>query len=200
MNYQEDFEIPLCPGVELNCYQQTLDALLREPIVSLIQDQASNKEEFGQQIKDNSEVMEFSIDASNIQSHRDCLTLDKDLSTSIAESRTVKKRRRLKAEEDFEFSEESVGDSLGMNKLERNRICARECRRRKKIYVKSLEQQIKSLKNELIECRRELSSYKYEEQKKCFDQLNMESILPDNPTLADKQMANSKRLITKYIV
>jgi len=188
INFQDDFEVYPQPN---NC--QPTSSLLQEPVAQSycnIQDPTI----FDIKIENNPRAFEFSADAS--LSHRDCSTLDKDSSSAVGMKRSVK---RLRPEEDFENMLSNLSEK---DKLERNRICARECRKRKKIYVKGLELEIKNLRSELVECRKELSRYKLKEQEKFFSQFNMDMELPENPepTIVDKQLASSKRLIKKYIV
>jgi hypothetical protein len=88
-------------------------------------------------------------------------------------------------------------------KLERNRISARECRIRKKLYMVNLEQQIKSLRMELHECRRELNEYKTREQQRLFtefrtQQLNLENLDPKFTERADN--LTNRKILESYIV
>jgi hypothetical protein len=178
-SFQDDFEV----YSQLNSCQLT-QSLLQEPITQSYC-AVQYPTVFDVKIENYSEAFEFSADGS--VSHRDGSTLDKDSLSVIG--------KRSRPNDDFDGLSEK-------DKLERNRICARECRKRKKMYIKSLELQMKSLKSELIECRRELSTYKLKEQEKFFGQFSVKMELPEtpNPTVPDKQIANSKRLIKKYIV
>lgn len=203
MNFQEDFESSGFPQFDFSRLQLSLDVQpLPESVPKLhpVHSQSRKKQEINTKLEDFSEEMDLSADASNTLSRRDCSTLDKELpQKDAADLKVARSLKRLKPEDDSESPTISL---MEKDKLERNRICARECRRRKKIYVKNLEQQIKNLKNELVECRRELSSYKVKEQEEFFSQFNMEEVLGETsgPAIAEKALTNSKRLIKKHLV
>jgi len=88
-------------------------------------------------------------------------------------------------------------------KLERNRISARECRTRKKIYIANLEQEVKNLKMELYECKRELNEYKTKEQQRLFTGLKTQQVILENldPKFTEKASnLTNKKILENYIV
>lgn len=112
--------------------------------------------------------------------------------------------KRFKPEPSLENKQETCDDLTEQAKLERNRICARECRERKKVYLKSLELQIKDLQKEVQECRKELNKYKQKEQEEFFTQFNNQGAPLNylNPAITNiTEISTNNRLeLDKYIV
>lgn len=121
-----------------------------------------------------------------------------------SQSLIVKKNsaKRFKSEDNPDLSKMRYSESTEKERLERNRISARECRRRRKHYLQKLETQVKELKDELTICRRQLSIYKVKEQQELFRSYNKQDIHTKDPTsnLENQPNVTSKRLMKKYIV
>ncbi len=92
-------------------------------------------------------------------------------------------------------------------KQERNRVCARECRKRKKMYLENMEAQVKALREELMECRKELARYKAKEQEGVLARFNDTQLLSDafrkveiNTGKGKGGENNPKELLKQYMV
>jgi len=91
-------------------------------------------------------------------------------------------------------------------KQERNRLCARECRLRKKVYLESMEAQVKILRKELAECRKELEKYKEQANEKILEKNNImqKAIDPFKKFLEENKETKTeiyaRDLIKNYIV
>ena len=87
-------------------------------------------------------------------------------------------------------------------KLERNRICARECRMRRKEQIKNMESQLKELRIELDICRKELNKYKEKEEQNYFSYFDVKDAfpVPEKPDLNVKEGNNAKKLLNNDIV
>lgn len=91
----------------------------------------------------------------------------------------------------------------GKMKLERNRISARECRLRKKMYVANLEHQIKDLKLELNQCRKELREYKTKEQQQLLTNFKTSEVTLENlnPSFTkEDEKSNTRNQLNSYFV
>ena len=113
----------------------------------------------------------------------------------------LRTKKRFKPEP-FNLDIDPKNNYIEKVKLERNRICARECRMRKKEYVKQMEIKIKRLQNEIVECHKELNKYKNREQQSFFNQINMKEVDPNDIDIdmGDQGSPNSKKLLNDYIV
>ncbi len=110
--------------------------------------------------------------------------------------------RKRKGPEEEPDAEESEGERRA--KQERNRVCARECRKRKKQYMETMEEQVKVLRTELAECRKELAVLRAKEQQGLFSQFSVLQYLDDMgkqfAASADRPAGNTKDILQKYIV
>ena len=85
----------------------------------------------------------------------------------------------------------------GKTKLERNRKSARECRNRKKTYIKNLEIQVCCLQEELAKCKKELNDYKSKENEKFLNEIR---IPEEELNFVSDKKESSKKLLDKYLV
>lgn len=109
--------------------------------------------------------------------------------------------KRFRSELDLKAQANTCGKSINKTRLERNRKSARECRMRKKMYVKNLEIQIKCLQRQLLECQKELNNYKVKEQQSFFAQFNNQDIPKIDPDSSTSyETSNSRQSLNNYIV
>eukprot|EP00826_Nyctotherus_ovalis_P048845 TRINITY_DN5800_c0_g1_i1.p1 TRINITY_DN5800_c0_g1~~TRINITY_DN5800_c0_g1_i1.p1 ORF type:complete len:276 (-),score=45.90 TRINITY_DN5800_c0_g1_i1:81-908(-) len=116
--------------------------------------------------------------------------------------RCLRESTKKRPHPEAELNSPSSSDLGEKIKLERNRISARECRMRKKIYVTNLEEQIKNLKKELQECRRELSGFKQREEHHLFGQLSIQDLTQEsfNPLSASPDNKKLRvHIVTAYV-
>lgn len=86
-------------------------------------------------------------------------------------------------------------------KQERNRICARKCRLRKKIYLESIEKENRILKDEIIRYRKELNAYKAKEEAELLKNLSINTIKTDSiEKLKTNSTATPKEMLHNYMV
>lgn len=98
----------------------------------------------------------------------------------------------------------SLAEQMCRNeKQERNRVCARECRLRKKLYLENIEKENKMLKNEIIKYRKELSVYKAKEEAGLLATLNIDAIIEhsfDKLKTALSSAGSAKEVYNNYMV
>jgi hypothetical protein len=86
-------------------------------------------------------------------------------------------------------------------KQERNRVCARKCRLRKKLHLENIEKENKILRAEVIKYRKELNTYKTKEEAGLLGSLSINTIKSETvEKLKARTTANSKELLNNYMV
>jgi hypothetical protein len=96
--------------------------------------------------------------------------------------------------------------SLGMGKVskdvkqERNRICARECRLRKKLHLENMEKENRMLRKEIARCCKELSMYKAKEEAGLISDVNINAIITNSIDKLKTDNNNTKELFDNYMV
>ena len=122
--------------------------------------------------------------------------------------------KRVKPEDNSEgikldsLIESGSDEETKKTKQERNRVCARECRKRRKQYLESIEGQVQQLREELVACRRELQRYKAREQEGLLSQFsNNDSLLSESIKELEKEAQGNegadtiaRNYLQRYIV
>jgi len=84
---------------------------------------------------------------------------------------------------------------------ERNRVCARKCRLRKKMYLQNIEKENRMLKNEIIKYRKELNTYKAKEEAGLLGSLTINTMKSEAiEKLKVRDTVNAKELLNSYMV
>eukprot|EP00826_Nyctotherus_ovalis_P018272 TRINITY_DN15453_c0_g1_i11.p2 TRINITY_DN15453_c0_g1~~TRINITY_DN15453_c0_g1_i11.p2 ORF type:complete len:135 (-),score=32.96 TRINITY_DN15453_c0_g1_i11:788-1192(-) len=100
--------------------------------------------------------------------------ISKEMSTPLSPFKPEGEDTPLK----LHSNEASLADQMSRNeKQERNRVCARKCRLRKKLYLENIEKENRELKNEIIKYRKELSAYKAKEEAGLLASLNIDAMI-----------------------
>jgi len=85
-------------------------------------------------------------------------------------------------------------------KQERNRVCARECRLRKKLYLERIEKENKMFRKQIAKYRKELNIYKAKEEARLISDVNINEIITDSIEKLRTDNNNTKELLDNYIV
>lgn len=86
-------------------------------------------------------------------------------------------------------------------KQERNRVCARKCRLRKKMYLETIEKENRDLKDEIVKYRKELNAYKAREEAGLLNNLSINAIKTDYlEKLRTNNTATAKEMLHNYMV
>jgi hypothetical protein len=93
------------------------------------------------------------------------------------------------ADKNFSSSKDIQKKSQKEIKQERNRVCARECRKRKKQYMNRLEDEVRLLKQELLTCKKELEILKSKQRLGLFGEYGF---LKQNQNMKDKILEDAK--------
>jgi len=85
-------------------------------------------------------------------------------------------------------------------KQERNRVCARECRLRKKLYLEKIEKENKMFRKQIAKYRKELNIYKAKEEARLISDVNINEMISDSIEKLRTDNNNTKELLDNYIV
>lgn len=122
--------------------------------------------------------------------------------STVSESELNISKKRIKTEEGSISRKEISSKMSDELKQEKNRLCARKCRMKKKEYVKNLEDEIERLRNELSECRKELCEYKNKEKDEFASQFpKLETPIKDTKiNSGDAIRIKPKKILKEYMV
>lgn len=197
-------ELELPEVSQLFSYNNNLQGEIREEDlgVDMCEDRSNTR---SSPFDDSAKSISLELSASTLDKLQESITFQAQRETPFVCSKGKAKKnssKRLYSGSNLDLP--SCYDLEGKIKLERNRISARECRIRKKIYVANLEQQMKELKLELNQCRKELHEYKTKEQQQVFanffntPEVTLENLSP-NLTEEDKKLSNKKQLNSYFV-
>ena len=111
-------------------------------------------------------------------------------------------KKRLKSESDCNLDTLIIDKSSETAKQERNRLCAKKFRTKKKEYVKKLEAEIERLKKVIIGYKNQVDYYKNKEIKEFAPELNIQEVTMNNFKLEEIMKSRSKasQILNNYLV